>query len=172
MVKYIFFDLSESLVNEYQKQLQDFSNTEFIKIKVQDLVKDHDIDIITSPANSYGYMCGGIDYIYSQMFKNVEKLVQDSITNSGKAYLPVGDALLVSLGRSKPSSIICAPTMKTPSNISRTPENIYYCMLAILEITKGMDKTVAIPGLGTGCGGLSVEESAFQIKKAFRDFYK
>lgn len=176
MVKLVFFDISKEHVRAHQKILQNhIPNSQFILEDVRKI----DADIYVSPANSYGYMDGGIDKVYSEMFPNIQKIVQDEIdkistakTRYGKPFLPVGSALIVPLPNKK--YMIVAPTMDFPRDIRKMPHYIYYAMVAILKVCQCYgfnDKTVvAIPGLGTLTGRLEPEEAAEQTLKAYIDF--
>lgn len=184
MPKYIFFDLSKKNIDGYKKVLGGLSTLQNKHFSIQfvvDDVKNIDADVFISPANSYGWMDGGIDKIYCEMFPGIQQTVQNEITryfkqhtyefNRGKLdkpYLPVGHALIVSTHRLD-QFLICAPTMTTPMSITNNSHNVYLAMDAVLGITgKFKDTvTVAIPCLGTGVGGLNPGESAQLVLQAF-----
>jgi O-acetyl-ADP-ribose deacetylase (regulator of RNase III) len=185
MPKYLFFDIDAHLLEAYDEELNGLSNVEVCSgpTDIRDLsgVASY-IDAYVSPANSYGWMNGGIDAIYSQMFPFVQARVQDKIgrinpspQSVNKPFLPVGSATIVTVSSrdNTPSQLICAPTMEMPMSIAKKPENIYYAMYAILKVTQYLPKnfTVAIPGLGTGVGRVPPTVSAQYIRKAFDDFY-
>lgn len=101
----------------------------------------------------------------------IERKVQEKLTRENNGYLPVGEAMLVETGNSKVPFLIIAPTMETAGKIIGT-DNTYLAMKAIINIAeKNQLKSVAVPGLGTGTGGLSPEECARQMEKAFRERY-
>jgi O-acetyl-ADP-ribose deacetylase (regulator of RNase III) len=177
MPKYVFFDIDATLLSTYSNTLYDITNVEVIDEPI-DVRELEDIDVFVSPANSQGWMNGGIDAAYTQIFPNVQKYVQNKIAKigyldpkSGKAVLPVGSATIVTVENEQgnPYQLVCAPTMFYPSNISKTPENIFYAMLAVLKVTEYLPKDyiVAVPGMGTGVGRVTCYESARQIRKAF-----
>ena len=67
---------------------------------------------IVSPANSYGFMDGGIDRAYTDYFGlRAQTELQDSIARREEGYLPVGASLLVRTGNERVPFMICAPTM-------------------------------------------------------------
>lgn len=136
-----------------------------------------------SPANSVGWMDGGIDEVYSKMFPNIQTQVQDAIkkynnkNTRGYYQLPVGSALLI---EPQPRQfLICAPTMWKPEIIVDQPDqfnNAYWAFRAVLALTDKYNKrnkppltTIVCPGLCTGCGQIPFDESARQIIKAFND---
>lgn len=169
-----FFDLDKKLLKEYKKLFNKLP--QHIKVQVLtepvDVRTIKDIDVFVSPANSFGVMDGGIDEIYMEMFQGIQEFIQDEIKQKsflkfyGKHTLPVGSAFL---SRFKNIQIVCAPTMSTPQNIERSPQNVYYAMYAIIKVCEHLsdDTIVGVPGLGTGVGGLSGNESGHEIFKAF-----
>lgn len=73
---------------------------------------------LVSPANSYGYMNGGIDLAYRFHFGiQIEHTVQAAIKKTAGPYLPVGQALLVPTGHDVIQTLIVAPTMFIPEPI-------------------------------------------------------
>jgi len=182
-IKFIFFDLNHGLIETYQKHLnRELPDAEFIQSDVRQI----DADVYVSPANSYGWMDGGIDDIYRKMFPGIQSIVRTEIAknydpkfNNEPPFLPIGSAVIVECPTQKlPNKtkklMICAPTMETPSNIEKTPENICKAMMAILESCEKFIEpvVVAVPGLGTGCGEVSSEESARQILLAIQKYKK
>ena len=154
----------------------------FLKTDVKDLIKDYRIDCIVSPANSLGFMDGGIDMIYMQLFPGIQTTVQDRIktfgitTALGRHVLPIGSAMLVGTASDQCPLLACVPTMFLPENITKT-RNVYWAIRGLLHLCKssfftdegGCNVTVAIPCMGTGVGKLSGEASAQQVKEALHD---
>src|SRR3990167_3412702 len=114
-------------------------------------ILDYAEDTIVSPANSYGYMDGGIDRIYRNHFgMQIERTVQESIKALGQSYLPVGSSIIVQTNDSKIPLMIVAPTMFLPEPIK--PEKCAIAMSAVLaayESRSAHIKKVYCPGLGT-----------------------
>jgi O-acetyl-ADP-ribose deacetylase (regulator of RNase III) len=137
-----------------------------------------------SPANSFGFMDGGIDRVYSEIFPGIQKTVQSKIkhfnleTSLGRFYLPIGSSIIVSTGNREPSRtrlLACVPTMFFPSNIQGT-DNVYWATIGLLRMLQRMgldvNLTVAIPCFGTGVGMMSPKDAASQVAKALNDFDK
>ncbi len=146
-----------------------------------------------SPANSLGFMDGGIDLVLSRkMFPGCEPQVKKMIaeigkkTTLGRPYLPVGSALWFSVSSSanadkqplvdEESVLISAPTMFLPHDVSET-RNAYWCMMACLQAmqkikveTKGAIDTLVCTSLCCGVGRMDAETSALQMCQALRDF--
>lgn len=150
-----------------------------------------------SPANTYGSFGGGIDLIYNQdMFPDIQKVVMEEIkkldTKSvlkqsfddlyrGCTYacLPIGEAIIIPLSdyeRYESCYLISAPTMEFPTNVSQS-DNAYRAFIALLKAVKKYNdennntiKTIICPGLCTGVGGMTPNESVKQIFLALNDY--
>jgi len=126
-----------------------------------------------SPSNSLLFMDGGIDKSYMQMFPGIQQLVQRKMINStrtptsllGRKYLPIGAALSHKI--SDDYTLICAPTMLLPQNITGT-RNAYHAMKAILKVWP-CDGNLLVPMLGCGCGKLSYQAAAEQMHEAISE---
>src|SRR5689334_21817016 len=78
-------------------------------------------DAIISPANSFGFMDGGIDLLYSRRFgwqlqERLQRLLQEEYDGE----LPVGMAVLLGTGELDIPYLISAPTMRAPADVSNT----------------------------------------------------
>lgn len=141
---------------------------------------DHPADALVSPANSFGFMNGGIDFAISKHLGwHLEKRLQQLIRDEFYGELLVGQAAIIETGHADFPSLISAPTMRTPMTITRGP-NVYLAMKAILVLLRHgrlptgepvADKvrTVAIPGLGTGVGQVPPLVCARQMRLAWED---
>ncbi|MGV3663973.1 MAG: macro domain-containing protein [Prosthecobacter sp.] len=131
-------------------------------------------DAIVSPANSFGFMDGGLDRLLSERFGwDLEKHVKQRIQERPMKELLVGEALVVPTQDDRVPWLICAPTMRVPMRI-RTSVNAYLAMKALLLAAKAHAETpaigtIAVPGLGTGVGELSPEIAAMQMAQAYRE---
>jgi len=138
---------------------------------------DIQADAYVSPANSFGFMDGGIDALYMQQFPGIEKTVQTTITKKWGGELPVGTALLAPTGVDMPPWLIVAPTMRVPMRLSPDSVNAHLAARAVFQLIQGPGdlagplriRTVAMPGLGTGCGGMNPYISAKQVHQAYLD---
>jgi O-acetyl-ADP-ribose deacetylase (regulator of RNase III) len=128
---------------------------------------------LVSPANSFGFMDGGIDAVYEHMYPGTQERLQNRIRNDFNGELPVGCAAVVSTYGSPHTWIIAAPTMRTPQRIP--PINAYMATRAALLAAETMLPTVhhvALPGMGTGAGGLSPKVGARAMMLALRDLHR
>jgi O-acetyl-ADP-ribose deacetylase (regulator of RNase III) len=141
---------------------------------------DHPADALVSPANSFGYMNGGLDFTISKHLGwHLEKDLQRIIREKYYGELLIGQAEILPTGHAQFSYLIAAPTMRTPMTISRGP-NVYQAMKAILvllrygkmatgELVSDKVQSVAIPGLGTGIGQVRPLVCARQMRLAWED---
>jgi O-acetyl-ADP-ribose deacetylase (regulator of RNase III) len=141
---------------------------------------DFSFDALVSPANSYGYMNGGIDFLISKTLGwHIEKRLQEIIRARYYGELLVGQAEIVETDREQYPFLIAAPTMRHPMTIRNTP-NVYLAMKAILILLRDgrfpdgalvseKVKSVAIPGLGTGIGQVPAIDCARQMRMAWED---
>lgn len=141
-------------------------------------------DAVVSPANSYGFMDGGIDMVYSQYFGwQVQTWLQELIAERHHGELLVGNAEIVETSHRRIPYVIAAPTMRVPT-ILRDTVNPYLAARATLLLIehgrfpagphagqpiKDVVKTVAFPGLGTGVGRVSPAICARQVRAAIED---
>lgn len=141
---------------------------------------DYPADALVSPANSFGYMNGGIDFAISKHLGwRLEKDLQRIIREKYYGELLVGQAEILATGHSLFPYLIAAPTMRTPITITRGP-NVYQSLKAALlllrhgrlatgELVSNKVQRVAVPGLGTGIGQVRPLVCAWQMRLAWED---
>jgi len=133
-----------------------------------------EVDAVVSPANSFGFIDGGLDLYLSERFGwDVQDRLQKLIKARPMRELLVGEAMVIPTEDAKVPWIISAPTMRVPMRL-RQSINAYLAMKAILSVAlshtgKPGIETVAIPGLGTGCGKLPPEVAAIQMHEAYSE---
>ena len=130
-----------------------------------DSILNTDVDAIVNAANSIGYMGGGVAGVIKRAAGDVPE--KEAVKNGPTE---VGKACLTTAGRLDYTGIIHAPTMEQPA--MRIPsENVYKATKAALELAeKEGFKSIAIPGMGTGVGGVSVEDAAKKMMQAIKEF--
>lgn len=135
---------------------------------------DRTADAIVSPANSFGYMDGGIDLVYLKFFGwELETRLRDLLQDRHYGELPVGQAVILSTGRAAIPWLVSAPTMRVPKSISRTT-NVYLAfraaLISVLEHNAAGAKPIElllVPGLGTGIGEVPPDRAARQMRLAY-----
>jgi O-acetyl-ADP-ribose deacetylase (regulator of RNase III) len=141
-------------------------------------------DAVVSPANSYGFMDGGIDAIYMSHFgPDIQMRVRRQIYDYHHGELVVGQADVVETGDEKIPFLIAAPTMRVPMVLQDTVNPYLAARAVFILVTRGTFlsgehagrpvsdhiKTVAMPGLGTGAGKVDFKVCARQVRAAIDD---
>jgi O-acetyl-ADP-ribose deacetylase (regulator of RNase III) len=131
-------------------------------------------DAIVSPANSFGFMDGGIDAVYTyQLGIQVQEGLRAVLARDFGGELPVGQAVIVPTGRREIPWCVSAPTMRTPRDVSATVNAFLAfraALIAVLEHNRGQDtpiRTILCPGLGTAVGRMPVRRCAHQMRAAW-----
>lgn len=129
---------------------------------------DHAAEAIVSPANSMGFMDGGIDLAYSNHFGwDLQDRLQAMIRGEYDGELLVGQAALVATNDARIPWMISAPTMRVPMNLVNSV-NVYLAFRAALRCAKGREvASVLCPAMGTGVGRMEPMVAASQMLKAF-----
>ena len=130
-------------------------------------------DALISPANSFGYMDGGLDLKISQAFGwELETKVREQIIQEHYGELPVGNALIIETDLLQFPYLISAPTMRVPMNVAQTT-NAFLAFRAAIIATQRFNAhthrihSIACPGLGTGEGQMTAEQCAIQMREAY-----
>ena len=140
-------------------------------------------DAVVSPANSFGLMRGGIDAVYSAAWPAIEQRVRSAVLAFHGGELPVGEAVVVPTGAVKPGWLISAPTMREPGFV--LPEGTVHPYLAARAVFRMWEngrledgrpvrrvvRTIGLPGLGTGVGGVSAGTCARQVAAAWDELF-
>lgn len=171
-VKFHLKALSYELVAEWRNAFVDCPSIR----ASQGNILEESADAIVSPANSFAYMDGGLDLIYSQHFGwHVEGRLREVLLADYDGELPVGQAITCEMGREDPPLfMISAPTMRVPMRIDQTV-NAYLAFRGILRAVKQHNeaspeipiRSVLCPGLGTGEGRMPFDRCARQMRYAY-----
>ena len=133
-------------------------------------ILDVDCDAVVSPANSFGFMDGGIDAIYSQHFGwDLQLKLRRKILDNHHGELLVGSAEIVETGDGRHPYLVAAPTMRVPMRLGKETINPYLATRAALLLAKrvGAIRAIAFPGMGTGVGRVPAEICARQMRTAY-----
>lgn len=122
-------------------------------------------DVIVNPANSHGYMGGGVAGVIKRF--GGEEIEREAIS---KAPIPVGSAILTTAGKLKFKGVIHSPTMEEPA--MRTSEDkVRKATKAALHLADELCfKSIAIPGMGTGVGRVPKEVAARAMVDEIKKF--
>ena len=143
---------------------------EFVEATRQDIMSIK-AEAIVSPANSFGYMTGGIDLLYKNYFgQKMEDDLRAVLADKYNYELPVGLAVSVPLTEVPPTIsykyLISAPTMRVPVVVKHTLNAFLAAKAALIEADRLGVESVVIPGLGTGTGDLAAMDCARQVGAA------
>ena len=124
---------------------------------------------LVSPANSYGYMDGGIDADYSQFFGPALQIsVQDAIHRRPEGFLPVGAALAITTGHERIPYMIIAPTMEMPEEVPASHAGrALRAVLRLIAQQPHLGTDIYCPGLTTHTGHAPPEEAAATMQAAY-----
>lgn len=141
-------------------------------------------DAIVSPANSFGFMDGGIDRLYLEQYgTSLQDRVQERIKTDHAGELLVGAATIVETEHESIPYLIAAPTMRVPM-VLHSSINPFLAARAVFVLirdgvfTTGRQtgqpihehvKSVVLPGLGTGVGRVPPVQCAKQVRAAIED---
>jgi O-acetyl-ADP-ribose deacetylase (regulator of RNase III) len=141
---------------------------------VQGDLLDLSCDGIVAAANSFGDMGGGVDKAIDDFHRGAaQRALMAAIAEQFLGELPVGAALIVKVEAARFPFIVAAPTMRIPGDVSDTL-NAYLALRAALVAVLRHNaaggraiRSLAVPGLGTGVGGLGPDEAAEQMRAAY-----
>ena len=136
---------------------------------------DLSADAVISPANSFGFMDGGIDLVYSKRFGwHVQERIQQLLRESHDGELPVGLAVIVPTDDEEIPYCISAPTMRAPAKVPDTL-NAYLAFRAALRVAVRFSEMNAAPigsllspGMATATGEMDPRICAKQMHAAWQ----
>lgn len=170
-MRFLFRDRNTAVVDAWHEQ---FAGIADVDVSLGDIF-DLTADAVVSPANSFGFMDGGIDLVYSQRFGwQLQERLQHLLRAEHDGELPVGQAVIVPTDDRDIPFLISAPTMRVPMDISNTV-NAYLAFRAAIRAARQHNRsvttpieTILSPGLGTATGRLSPRSCARQMLLAYR----
>jgi O-acetyl-ADP-ribose deacetylase (regulator of RNase III) len=175
-LKIVLSAVDEDLADAWERHCGDLPDVTIHRGSILDLC----IDAVVSPANSFGFMDGGIDHLYSRHFgREIQERLQEMIRTRHHGELLIGTAEIVETNNLRIPYIIAAPTMRVPMKLADSI-NPYLAARAVLLLVKhGVVPTgslagnpvssVAFPGLGTGVGQVGPNTCAHQVRAAIEE---
>ncbi len=179
-MKLILCALDESLADAWQRFCGDL---DFVEIHRGNIL-DVRCDAVVSPANSFGFMDGGLDLVYLRHFGfGLQDRVQHMIVERHDGELLVGAADVVETGDARIPYMVIAPTMRVPMMLTESVNPYLAARAVLLLVTRKMFASgpdagtpiaskigrVAMSGLGTGVGHVSPNVCARQVRAAIDD---
>ena len=177
-MEFVLTAIDDDLASAFEEHCGGLKNVSVFRGSIFDV----ECDAVVSPANSFGFMDGGIDAWYRWRFGDkIQDSVRLAILRYWHGELPVGAAEIVETNDDEVPFLIAAPTMRVPMILGTESVNPYLAMRAVIMLVRegrfrdgdfqGNDikshvKRIALPGLGTGVGKVPGEMAAHQIKEA------
>jgi O-acetyl-ADP-ribose deacetylase (regulator of RNase III) len=170
----ILADTDKNLIAHWQFFFKDIPNVSVY----HGSIFDNPCAAIISPANSFGFMDGGLDLALSNYLGwHVQELLQEKIKTKYYGELLVGQAEIVETGHKDFPYLISAPTMRLPMVLNKTVNPFLAMRAILLLVTKGkfdngapisasIDSLV-VSGLGTGIGCVPPKICARQMRIAY-----
>jgi O-acetyl-ADP-ribose deacetylase (regulator of RNase III) len=164
-------DIDVDVVNAWARH---FKGLDDVVVSNGDIF-DLEADAIVSPANSFGYMDGGIDLVYIRRFGwELQDRLQLHLREQHDGELPVGQAVIIETFDRAIPLLISAPTMRVPMNVSRSV-NAYLAFRAAIRAAKqhnrehpGSIGRILCPGLCTAIGRMAPDVAARQMAAAYQ----
>ena len=169
-VIYHLRDINTEVVQAWRRA---FADIDMVQVSAGNIF-DVPADAIVSPANSFGFMDGGIDLAYSLRFGwQLQARLQAKLRAEHDGELPVGLAVVLETNDLELPYLVSAPTMRVPMNVSNTL-NAYLAFRATLIAVRDFNRqypgaigSVLCPGLGTATGRVDPEICARQMFAAY-----
>ena len=164
-------DRNATLVDAWERE---FEGVEGVDVSKGDIF-GVTADAIVSPANSFGFMDGGIDGVYSERFgMSLEIGLRRLLADEHGGELPVGSAVIVQTGASDIPWMVSAPTMRVPGPVPNTL-NAYLAFRAALRAVVAHNEagprrpigSVLCPGLASAIGRMPAGRVARQMRFAY-----
>jgi len=172
----VLADIEGNLINAWNDIASNNDNV----TTYQGSIFEVECDALVSPANSFGFMDGSLDFAISEFFGwHVQDRLQEAIKSKHNGELLVGQVEIVPTDHVLIPYVISAPTMRVPLDVRGTA-NPYLAIRGVLlavkngvfkdgTLVKDKIKTIAFPGMGTGVGQITPEVFAKQMKQAVED---
>jgi O-acetyl-ADP-ribose deacetylase (regulator of RNase III) len=122
-------------------------------------------DAVVNAANSLGQMGGGVSGALRQA--GGPEIEQEAVS---KAPIPVGEAIFTTAGKLPFKGIVHAPTMEQPAQKTTLDKVRMATQAALICADSYGVKTLAMPGMGTGIGGISPAGAAEVMVETLRHY--
>ncbi|EAY27975.1 macro domain-containing protein [Microscilla marina] len=172
----ILTSVEPGLAYAWEQICGDLKNVEI----VQGSILNVNCEAVVSPANSFGFMDGGIDALYTRYFgEQLQERLQQLIREKHHGELLVGSAAIAPTQNQQIPYLIAAPTMRVPMVLNNSVNPYLAARAVLLLILNGsfpdgqpiadVVKRMAFPGLGTGVGQVSFSTCSAQVRQAIEE---
>jgi O-acetyl-ADP-ribose deacetylase (regulator of RNase III) len=138
--------LKQTLVEEFAFADDEIAPGYPISLEIGDVLK-WPAEALVSPANSFGYMDGGVDRVYCEQIgwhlqTDLQAYIRDN-TGYGEVY--IGQAVIIPTGDERFPNLISAPTMRMPGVIP--DHNVFLATRAAVGVALIAEvESVLMPG--------------------------
>lgn len=173
----ILRDRNIDLVEAWKEQAENhkkYMNLDFtIEVQHGNIIDDRGASAVVSPANSFGFMDGGVDQAYTDYFgKQLQERVQKFIRENWDGEILVGQAHTIYTQNDLFPFLIVAPTMRVPKIIT-DPNDVYLATRAATRnAIKNGHNVIVFPGMGTGVGNVFPRKAAEMMFRGIRHAFK
>lgn len=166
MLKVLLAYRSQDLGDAWEQHFGLVRNVEIVNADITTI----DCDAVVSPANSFGFMDGGLDLALSERFGwDLQSRVRSAIDELPEQELLIGKSLVFPTNDKQIPWVVVSPTMRVPMSFNIASSVNAYLAKALLlaaESHHGIE-TIAVPGLCTGVGRMPAATSATQMYAAY-----
>jgi O-acetyl-ADP-ribose deacetylase (regulator of RNase III) len=164
----------QSMCDSFRHRFSGLAGVRVIQGRFEDL-DPH--DCFVTAGNAFGMMTAGIDAAVVRRFgAPFMARIQQRIRDEYLGEQPVGTAFVIDTQDAQLPFIVHAPTMRVPGSISGT-DKVYTATWAALLAIQSHNRasiqtirTLALPAMGTGFGGVPYSEAARQMAAAYRHY--
>ncbi|WP_196889692.1 macro domain-containing protein [Aureivirga sp. CE67] len=171
-MEYLLISIDTEMVEAWKRYFSEEANVQII----EDDITKYDVDAIVSPANSFGFMDGGVDLAISKYIGwHVEERLRKRIKESDLGELLIGQTMIIETDFEKIPYVISAPSMRVPMSFNiATSVNAYLAMKATLIAAKKHPKInkISMTSFCTGTGRMDKDIAASQMYQAFLEIEK
>lgn len=156
-MKTYLLDRNPDMIEAWKVYFENEPDVEVVHDDFTSFMDSHqEVDLIVSPANSFGIMNGGYDAAITKYFgRNLFTEVQRRIKYCWHGEQPIGTCLAVNIPTDNRKILLHTPTMRVPSIII-DPTIVYTCMrttlLTAYDMALHRNDSVVVPAFGVATG--------------------
>ena len=169
-------DRNASIVDAWKAAFSGYKDIEASQGDIFDIKADS----IISPANSFGFMDGGIDLAYTEYFGDqLQERLKKIINAEYYGEIPVGQSIVIETKNLNIKYLVSCPTMRVPENVENTVNAYLAFRAGLIAVIKWNNEnlsnkinSIICPGLGTLTGNIKPFACAIQMKSAYDSITK
>lgn len=165
-MKIVLFDRNHDVCAAWNKDFQNNPGVSILNCELNDLPYH---DYLVTPGNRLGTMSDGMDLAVRNMFGyGLQDFLQVEMLKVYPYGIHIGNIMTIKLpDEATFKHIIYAPTVRSLVEPIRILDIVYVMSIIVSLTLEYPEETFAIPGLGSGCGGLSATDSSKAMKAGY-----